>query len=76
MNKFNRVIMIIILLIILLVSITAVVNKFVDFFQWSSILNTTVSWIGGLNIYIAGAIMLVIIAVSLVLLILEFRKKE
>jgi len=31
MNKFNRVIMIIILLIILLGSITAVVNKFVDF---------------------------------------------
>ena len=76
MNKFNRVIMIIILLIILLGSITAVVNKFMDLFQWSDILNTAVSWIGGLNIYIAGAIMLVIIVVSLVLLILEFRKKE
>ena len=76
MNKFNRVIMIIILLIIILASITAIVNKFVNFFEWSDILNTTVGWMGGLNIYIAGAIMLVIIAVSLVLLILEFRKKE
>ena len=76
MNKFNRAIMIIILLIILLGSITAVVNKFVDFFNWSDILNTAVSWVGGLNIYIAGAIMLVIIVVSLVLLILEFRKKD
>jgi hypothetical protein len=68
--------MIIILIIIILVSITAVVNKFIDLFKWSVILGTAVNWIGGLNIYIAGAIMLVIIAVSLVLLILEFRKKE
>ncbi len=76
MNKFNRVVMIIILLIILLASIMAVVNKFVDLFEWSNILNTAVGWLGGLNIYIAGAIMLVVVVVSLVLLILEFRKKE
>ncbi|MFA5014563.1 MAG: hypothetical protein WC549_03360 [Actinomycetota bacterium] len=76
MNKFNRVIMVIILLIIFLVSITAVVNKFMDLFEWSDILNKAVGWLGGLNIYIAGAIMLVVIVVSLVLLILEFSKKE
>ncbi len=76
MNKFNRVIMVVILLIILLASITAVVNKFVNFFEWSNILNAAIGWVGALNIYIAGAIMLVIIVVSLVLLILEFRKKE
>jgi hypothetical protein len=76
MNKFNRVIMVIILLIILLASITAIVNKFINFFEWSDILNTAVGWVGGLNIYIAGAAMLVIIVVSLALLILEFSKKE
>jgi len=68
--------MIIILLVILLASITAVVNKFVNFFEWSDILNKAVGWVGGLNIYIAGAIMFVVIVISLLLLILEFRKKE
>ena len=75
MNKFNRVVMIIILLIILLVSITAVVNKFVDLFKWSDILDTVISSIGS-NIYIAAAILGVIFVVSLILLIFEFRKKE
>ncbi len=75
MNKFNRVVMIIILLIILLASITAVVNKFVDLFQWSDILDIVISSIGS-NIYIAAAILGVIFVVSLILLIFEFRKKE
>ena len=76
MNKFNRVIMIIIFIKIILFSIVAVVNKFMDLFEWSDILNKVIGSIGGLNIYIAGGIMLVVFAVSLVLLILEFRKKS
>ncbi len=75
MNKFNRVIMIIIFIKIILFSIVAVVNKFMDLFEWSDILNKVTGSIGGLNIYIAGGIMLVVFVVSLVLLILEFRKK-
>lgn len=75
MNKFNRVIMIIIFIKIILFSIAAVVNKFMDLFEWSDILNKVTGSIGGLNIYIAGGIMLVVFVVSLVLLILEFRKK-
>ena len=75
MNKFNRVIMIIIFIKIILFSIVAVVNKFMDLFEWSDILNKVTGSLGGLNIYIAGGIMLVVFVVSLVLLILEFRKK-
>ena len=67
--------MIIIFIKIILFSIVAVVNKFMDLFEWSDILNKVIGSIGGLNIYIAGGIMLVVFVVSLVLLILEFRKK-
>ena len=67
--------MIIIFIKIILFSIVAVVNKFMDLFEWSDILNKVTGSIGGLNIYIAGGIMLVVFVVSLVLLILEFRKK-
>ena len=74
MNKFNRVIMVILLLILILFSITAVVNKFMEFFKWGDILDKAIGWVGGLNIYIAAAILLVIFVVSLILLILEFRK--
>jgi len=51
------------------------VNKFVDLFQWSDILDIVISSIGS-NIYIAAAILGVIFVVSLILLIFEFRKKE
>ncbi len=76
MNKFNRVVMVILLLVLVLFSITAAVNKFMELFRWGDISDKVIGSLGGLNIYIAGGILLVVFVVSLVLLILEFRKKS
>jgi len=73
---FNRVVVIIVLFKIILFSIIAVVNKITNLFTWTDVLNKVIGSIGGLNIYITGAILLLVIAGCTVLLVFEFRKKE
>jgi len=73
---FNRVVVIIVLFKIILFSIIAVVNKITNLFLWTDVLNKVIGSIGGLNIYITGAILLLVIAGCIVLLVFEFRKKE
>jgi len=53
-----------------------VVNKITNLFTWTDVLNKVIGSIGGLNIYITGAILLLVIAGCTVLLVFEFRKKE
>ena len=76
MKIFNRVVVIIVLFKIILFSIIAVVNKITNLFLWTDVLNKVIGSIGGLNIYITGAILLLVIAGCIVLLVFEFRKKE
>lgn len=76
MKIFNRVVVIIVLFKIILFSIIAVVNKITNLFTWTDVLNKVIGSIGGLNIYITGAILLLVIAGCIVLLVFEFRKKE
>lgn len=76
MKIFNRVVMIIVLFKIILFSIIAVVNKIANLFTWTDVLNKAIGSIGGLNIYITGAILLLVVAGCIVLLVFEFRKKE
>jgi len=73
---FNRVVVIIVLFKIILFSIIAVVNKIANLFTWADVLNKVIGSIGGLNIYITGAILLLVVAGCIVLLVFEFRKKE
>ncbi|PIU29423.1 MAG: hypothetical protein COT09_00875 [Candidatus Hydromicrobium americanum] len=76
MKIFNRVVVIIVLFKIILFSIIAVVNKIANLFTWADVLNKVIGSIGGLNIYITGAILLLVVAGCIVLLVFEFRKKE
>lgn len=76
MKIFNRVVVIIVLFKIILFSIIAVVNKIANLFTWTDVLNKVIGSIGGLNIYITGAILLLVVAGCIVLLVFEFRKKE
>jgi len=73
---FNRVVVIIVLFKIILLSIVAVVNKFTNLFLWTDVSNKIIGSIGGLNIYITGAILLLVVVGCIVLLVFEFRKKE
>ena len=76
MKIFNRVVVIIVLFKIILFSIIAVVNKIANLFTWTDVLNKVIGSIGGLNICITGAILLLVVAGCIVLLVFEFRKKE
>jgi len=73
---FNRVVVIIVLFKIILFSIIAVVNKFANLFFWTDVSNKIINSIAGINIYITGAILLLVVAGCVVLLVFEFRKKE
>jgi len=68
--------MIIVLFKIILFSIIAVVNKIANLFTWTDVTNKVIGSIGGLNIYITGAILLLVVAGCIVLLVFEFCKKE
>ena len=76
MKIFNRVVVIIVLFKIILFSIIAVVNKIANLFTWTDVSNKVIGSIANLNIYITGAILLVVVAGCIVLLVFEFRKKE
>jgi len=73
---FNRVVAMIVLFEIIFFSIIAVVNKFVNLFLWTDVSNEIINSIAGINIYITGAILLLVVAGCIVLLVFEFRKKE
>lgn len=76
MKIFNRVVVIIVLFKIILFSIIAVVNKIANLFTWADVTNKVIGSIGGLNIYITGVILLLVVAGCIVLLVFEFSKKE
>jgi len=68
--------MIIVLFKIILFSIIAVVNKIANLFTWADVSNKIINSMASLNIYITGAILLLVVAGCIVLLVFEFRKKE
>jgi len=72
---FNQVVVIIVLFKIILFSIIAVVNKIANLFTWTDVSNKVIGSIANLNIYITGAILLLVVAGCIVLLVFEFRKK-
>ena len=74
MITFNKVVTIIVLLKILAFSVLAVVNKFMNLFVWKEVANTVIGYVTGLNIYILGSMFGVAVIVSLILLIMEFRR--
>jgi len=74
MTVFNKVVTIIILLKIIAFSVVAVVNKFMNLFVWKEVINKVIGFVANLNIYILGSAFGVAVIVSLILLVLEFRR--
>jgi hypothetical protein len=74
MTVFNKVVTILILLKIIAFSVVAVVNKFMNLFVWKEVINKVIGFVANLNIYILGSALGVAVIVSLVLLVLEFRR--
>ena len=74
MTVFNKVVTIIVLLKIIAISVVAVVNKFMNLFVWQEVVDTVIGFVANLNIYILSSVLGVAVIVSLVLLVLEFRR--
>jgi len=74
MTVFNKIVTIIVLLKIIAFSVLAAVNKFMNLFVWKEVADTVIRFVTGLNIYILGSACGVAVIVSLILLILEFRR--
>jgi len=74
MTVFNKVVTIIVLLKIIAISVVAVVNKFMNLFVWKEVVDTVIGFVANLNIYILSSVLGVAVIVSLVLLVLEFRR--
>lgn len=74
MTVFNKVVTILILLKIIAFSVVAVVNKFMNLFVWKEVIDKVIGFVANLNIYILGSALGVAVIVSLVLLVLEFRR--
>jgi hypothetical protein len=74
MTVFNKIVTIIVLLKIIAFSVLAAVNKFMNLFVWKEVADTVIRFVTGLNIYILGSAFGVAVIVSLILLILEFRR--
>ncbi len=74
MTVFNKVVTIIVLLKIIAFSVVAVLNKFMNFFVWKDLADTVIRFVTSLNIYILGSAFGVAFVVSLILLIMEFRR--
>jgi hypothetical protein len=74
MTVFNKVVTILVLLKIIAFSVIAVVNKFMNFFAWKEVIDKVIEFLANLNIYIIGSALGVAVVVSLILLVLEFRR--
>ena len=76
MNIFNRIVVVILLIFIVVFSIVAVVNKFTDLFIWTDVSNRTIISIAALNPYLLAGIFVVLIAICIFLLFLEFYRRK
>ena len=76
MNIFNRILVVILLIFIVVFSIVAVVNKFTDLFIWTEISNRTINSIAALNPYLVAGIFVVLIAICIFLIFLEFYRRK
>lgn len=76
MNIFNRIIMILFLLCLIVSSTVIAVNIFTDLFSWSGIFDRILNFIEGTSPYIALAVFIAIIIVSIIILIFEFYRRK
>ncbi|MFZ3387109.1 MAG: hypothetical protein WA120_08035, partial [Candidatus Hydromicrobium sp.] len=76
MNIFNRIIMVILMLVLIVFSIIAILNIFMNLFEWSTISDRVTSYTANLNPYILAAILFLVLVIALIILIFEFYRRK
>ncbi|MEA2015359.1 MAG: hypothetical protein U9O59_01355 [Actinomycetota bacterium] len=76
MNKFNRVVVVIVLLKVIAFSVLIMVNKFLDLFEWAKVSSKVIGFLADQNIYLTGGTLLVVLIVSIILMVYEFKRSR
>jgi hypothetical protein len=76
LNIFNRVVVVLLLIFFILVSIVSIVNEFTGSFTWSGIAASVFNPVTDLPWYVSTPLLLLVIAVCVALLLLEFHRKK
>ena len=76
MNIFNRIVMVLLLIFFIVVSIIGIVNVFTGSFTWSGIAASVFDPATNLPNYVSALLLLLVIAVCIALLLLEFHRKK
>ena len=76
MNIFNRIVMIIAMLCLIVFSIVAIVNIFVNLFEWSDIADRIINYTANLNQYVLAAFIFLVLVIALIIFIFEFYRRK
>ncbi|MHB1346146.1 MAG: Asp23/Gls24 family envelope stress response protein [Candidatus Humimicrobiaceae bacterium] len=76
MNIFNRILTVIVLLFMAVLSLVAFINVFARLFKWTDVTDRVLGSTSDFNIFIGALIIFLLLAVSVALLIFEFRRKK
>ncbi len=76
MNIFNRIVMIIAMLCLIVFSIVAIVNIFVNLFEWSDIADRIINYAANLNQYVLAAFIFLVLVIALIIFIFEFYRRK
>lgn len=76
MNIFNRILTVIVLLFLAVLSLVAFINVFAQLFKWTDVADRVLGSTSGFNAFIGALIIFLLLAVSVALLIFEFRRKK
>lgn len=64
------------MLSLIIFSILAIANIFVDFFEWSTVVNMIINYTTNLNPYILEIVLFLILFLALIILIFEFYRRK
>lgn len=76
MNIFNRIIMIIKMLGLMVFSVVAIVNVFLNLFEWPMVTSRIINYAHNLNPYVLAAILFLVFVIALIILIFEFYRRK
>jgi len=68
--------MVILMLVLIVFSIIAILNIFMNLFEWSTISDRVTSYTANLNPYILAAILFLVLVIALIILIFEFYRRK
>lgn len=68
--------MVILMLCLIVFSIVAIVNVFVNLFEWSTVADRIINYTTNLNPYILAAFLFLVLIIALIILIFEFYRRK